>query len=148
MFLSHSSLGRLPLTRGLALAATALLGTALPAAAQQPGSKMWPGNVQSPSQFWYAPRSAAPAVSTARPAAVASTQPVRAPLLAPFQIVVTVPAGPSTELIALRGPSGQLQRFPLEGGRGAITARSVTVYPGERLTIRVTPAAVARRSGE
>ena len=41
--------------------------------------------------------------------------------------------------VDLRGPNGQVQRFPVEGGRAAIQYRQVVVRPGEMLTIHWIP---------
>ena len=42
--------------------------------------------------------------------------------------------------VGLRGPDGQVRRFAVEGGSEAIQVRSVTLRPGESVTIRWTPA--------
>jgi len=57
-------------------------------------------------------------------------------------IVVEPPPRPATEplTVGLRGPDGQVRRFPVEGGREAIQVRSVTLRAGESVTIRWTPA--------
>jgi hypothetical protein len=57
-------------------------------------------------------------------------------------VVVTLPrqAVPEKLYVNLRGPDGQVRRFPVEGGRAAIQYRSVTLQPGEMLTIRWAPA--------
>jgi hypothetical protein len=39
--------------------------------------------------------------------------------------------------VTLRGPDGQLRRFPVEGGAGAVPARIVVLRPGESVSIRV-----------
>jgi hypothetical protein len=48
---------------------------------------------------------------------------------------------PATEalFVDIRGPDGQLRRFPVEGGNAAIQYRQVTLRRGEMLTIRWTP---------
>jgi hypothetical protein len=56
--------------------------------------------------------------------------------------VAETPARPAAQpfTIGLRGPDGQVRRFPVEGGRETIQVRSVTLRAGESLTIRWTPA--------
>jgi hypothetical protein len=38
--------------------------------------------------------------------------------------------------VALRGPDGQVRRFPVVGGRDAIQYRQVVLRPGQSLTIQ------------
>jgi hypothetical protein len=56
-------------------------------------------------------------------------------------VVVTMPVQPSKEqlYVNLRGPDGQVRRFPVES-RAAIQYRKVIVHAGETLTIRWAPA--------
>jgi hypothetical protein len=56
-------------------------------------------------------------------------------------VVVTLPVQPPSKpfYVDLRGPNGQVRRFPVEGGRAAIQYRQVTVRPGEMLTIHWIP---------
>jgi hypothetical protein len=63
----------------------------------------------------------------ARTTAVAST----------VSVVVVTPAQAAPEPfdVALRGPDGQVRRFPVEGGREAIQTRQVVLRPGETVTI-------------
>jgi hypothetical protein len=51
--------------------------------------------------------------------------------------VVVTPAQPKMEsvVIGLRGPDGELRRFPLEGGRAAVQA-PIVLRPGQSVTIR------------
>ena len=52
-------------------------------------------------------------------------------------VVTTLPrASTAPVYVDIRGPDGQLRRFPLEGGRAAIQYRQVILHPGERLTIQ------------
>jgi len=56
-----------------------------------------------------------------------------------ISIVVTPPASPANDPLSvrLRGPEGQVRRFPVEGGRAAIQFdRTVIVRPGHSVTIR------------
>jgi len=58
-----------------------------------------------------------------------------------ISIVVEAPRPVTAPLtVDLRGPDGQVRRFPVEGGREAIQVQSVTVRAGESVTIRWTPA--------
>jgi hypothetical protein len=68
----------------------------------------------------------------------APTRIVRAmPQTAPFSVVVTTPIHPPSKpfYVSLRGPDGQVRRFPVEGGPAAIRYREVVLRPGETLTI-------------
>jgi hypothetical protein len=52
---------------------------------------------------------------------------------------IMAPAQPATEpvYVDLRGPDGQVRRFPVEGGREAIRyQQSVVLRPGNSLTIQ------------
>jgi hypothetical protein len=69
------------------------------------------------------PAQPAPAVAV-RPAAVS---------------IVVAPPAPVVEeplTVDLRGPDGQIRRFPVEGGRAAIQTTQVVLRPGESVTIR------------
>jgi hypothetical protein len=59
-----------------------------------------------------------------------------------ISVVVTMPVQPAKEpyYVNLRGPDGQVRRFPVEGGRAAIQYRQVVLHPGEMLTIHWIPA--------
>jgi hypothetical protein len=85
----------------------------------------------------------------------AGDQPARRPRPAPAPVVRSVTPSPVTISVAvqpparaaaervyvdLRGPDGQLRRFPVEGGRDAIQARQVVLHPGESLTVLWTAA--------
>ena len=68
----------------------------------------------------------------------APTPIVRAmPQAAPYSVVVNMPVQPPSKpfYVDLRGPDGQVRRFPVEGGRAAIRYRQVVLHPGETLTI-------------
>jgi uncharacterized iron-regulated membrane protein len=41
--------------------------------------------------------------------------------------------------VAIRGPDGEVRRYPVEGGPSAIVIRRYAVNPGEVLTIAVNP---------
>jgi hypothetical protein len=57
-----------------------------------------------------------------------------------LSVVVTPAPRPAVApyYVDLRGPDGQVRRFPVEGGRAAIQAPPVVVLrPGETLTLRL-----------
>jgi hypothetical protein len=64
------------------------------------------------------------------------------PQPATYSVVVTMPVQPPSKpfYVNLRGPDGQVRRFPVEGGPAAIRYRQVVLHPGESLTIRWTAA--------
>jgi hypothetical protein len=66
-----------------------------------------------------------PVTHLARPTAAAS-------------VVLTVPAPAAADAVYvdLRGPDGQVRRFPLEGGRAAIQVQEVVLRPGSSVTIQ------------
>jgi hypothetical protein len=73
-------------------------------------------------------------------------QPTAAPLartasatLMSATVSVPVPPEPAETLVDLRGPDGQVRRFPVEGGLATIQYRQVVLRPGETLVIRWTP---------
>jgi hypothetical protein len=82
------------------------------------------------------------------------TQPASAPVaraapvtiaVAPvtISVAVTTPSKLATDqvYVNLRGPDGQLRRFPIEGGRGAIQSPPVVVLrPGQSVTIHMAVA--------
>jgi hypothetical protein len=84
--------------------------------------------------------------SSARPAP--RPQPTAAPLaraasatlVTSATVSVSVPPEPAETLVDLRGPDGQVRRFPVEGGLATIQYRQVVLRPGETLVIRWTPA--------
>jgi hypothetical protein len=59
------------------------------------------------------------------------------PRPAAFSVVVNMPVQPPSKpfYVDLRGPDGQVRRFPVEGGRAAIRYRQVVLQPGQSLTI-------------
>jgi hypothetical protein len=71
-------------------------------------------------------------------------QPAPAPVvrLVPVRVAISVvatPPQPAQEpvYVNLRGPDGQVRRFPVEGGRAAIQSAPVVVLrPGQSVTIR------------
>jgi hypothetical protein len=74
---------------------------------------------------------------------IAHPQPAPAPVAyvvpqaALLSVVVTMPIRPPSKpfYVDLRGPDGQVRRFPVEGGRAAIQYRQVVIRSGETLTI-------------
>jgi hypothetical protein len=48
----------------------------------------------------------------------------------------TLPAT-ETAYLNLRGPDGQVRRFPVEGGAAELSSRVIVLRPGESATIRV-----------
>jgi hypothetical protein len=55
---------------------------------------------------------------------------------APVEVSITEPERP-TEMVAIRGPNGEVRSFPLVGGRKAIKARTIIVRPGQSLNLVV-----------
>ena len=54
-------------------------------------------------------------------------------------VIVTTPVQPTAApvYVDIRGPDGQVRRFPVEGGRAAIQAApAVVLRPGQSVTIR------------
>jgi len=84
----------------------------------------------------------------ARPQPATQHQPAPTPAIRTVTLPVTVSvmiAAPSTSMleeayVTLRGPDGQLRRFPVEGGHAAIHYRQTILHPGESLTVLWTPA--------
>jgi hypothetical protein len=74
--------------------------------------------------------------STASAPAVRRTAYV-APSPVTISIAVQPPARTAVEpvYVTLRGPDGQVRRFPIEGGSAAIQSRQVVLHPGESLTV-------------
>lgn len=58
------------------------------------------------------------------------------PAATSVQVAVILPPEPAPVYISLRGPDGEVSRFPLEGGRRAVRPREIVVHPGETATIR------------
>ena len=111
---------KVPFVKGavLALAAFLLLGSPLLAG---PGV---PGRVHPTSSSQPAPATVARVTPSAITIAIVVEAP--RPATAPFTV-------------DLRGPDGQVRRFPVEGGRETIKVQSVTVRPGQSVTILWTP---------
>lgn len=59
------------------------------------------------------------------------------PMPMTVSVVVTTASQPARETLQvdLRGPNGQVRRFPVEGGRAAIRYRQIVLRPGESVTI-------------
>jgi len=141
MFLSRILFSRTALLVGLAVAG--LLWAARPASAQQPpyvetarfdrpnAGAALPGAFYAP---WYAP----PAPVVARAPAVL---PQRA---GPLVVTATFPASAETAAVTLRGPDGEVQRYPLEGGPQSIQTRTVIVRQGETASFHFALAAPSR----
>ena len=55
-------------------------------------------------------------------------------------VATAAQAAPAPVYVDIRGPDGQMRRFPVEGGRTAIQYRQLLLRPGEMLTIRWSPA--------
>jgi hypothetical protein len=74
-------------------------------------------------------------------AAVAPTTSPSVRLQGSVAVVVATPAptAPEPFSVDIRGPDGQVRRFPVEGGRAAIQYRQVILHPGDMLTIRWKP---------
>lgn len=70
----------------------------------------------------------------AQPAPVYRAVPVP-PIVSVAVTVVRQPKKGSIE-VNLRGPDGQLRRFPVEGGREAIEYQQFVLRPGQSVTIR------------
>jgi hypothetical protein len=51
-------------------------------------------------------------------------------------VVAQAQPAPAPMYVAIRGPDGQVRRFPVEGGREAIQVRQVVLHPGESLTLQ------------
>jgi hypothetical protein len=146
MFFSHMLRFSLSAFGGLAIAATALLFAAEPAAAQPPSGPQVPVGAKAfqaamiQQEFW---QHQAQRRAEARPAPDYRTPASRPAAPAAFTVVVTLPAPvpalrseSPTLAVDLRGPDGQLRRFAVEGGREAIQPRTVVVRPGETATIQ------------
>ncbi len=132
MFVSRMIRFLTPAFGSLALASAALLLAAGPAAAQIPGSsKLWPWNVQGTNQT--------PAVARTTPPSAVRQPSSSQQAVHSINVVVSIPGVLSSEFLTLQGPDGKVRAFPVEGGRHAIVVREVTLTPGERVTINLTP---------
>ena len=60
------------------------------------------------------------------------------PVPVSVSVAVTIMRQPMREpvFVTLRGPDGQLRRFPVEGGREAIEYEQFVLRPGQSVTIR------------
>jgi hypothetical protein len=129
---------------GLAVAA-ALLVVVGPAAAQPPTLRIPPDargyQTVLATQAYLRALDAYLARAATPPSAVASAPSPYRPA-APASVEVTVigpPPAPEAApvYVNIRGPEGELRRFPLEGGREALQSRVIVVRPGESATIQV-----------
>jgi hypothetical protein len=84
---------------------------------------------------WSGTQNSGPSSSQPAPAPVARLVPGR---VAISVVVVTQPQPLSEPVyINLRGPDGEVRRFPVEGGRSAIqSSPAVVLRPGQSVTIR------------
>jgi hypothetical protein len=131
-----------------AVAAAALALGAGEAAAQYRGGPRVPPDARGFQtaqilQRYQRQRAARPA--TVPPPAV-TTAPVYQPAIptGPLQVVISTPepaAAPAPFSVAIRGPDGEVRRFPVEGGQAAIRVREITVQPGQQVAITITPTA-------
>jgi hypothetical protein len=111
---------RVPFVKGAVLAAAAFLLMA-PQVLAGPATRAGSRTVTPPQP------SPATAVRVAPPAIT-------------IALVVEPPRATTKPLtVGLRGPDGQVRRFPVEGGREAIQVRSVILRSGESVTILWTP---------
>lgn len=94
------------------------------------------------------------AASPSIPQTVTRT-PVYRPAPSAMQVIVqapvrtegarSAPAVPAPYSIAIRGPDGELRRYPVEGGPSSVVVRQYTVQPGQAITVYVNPPAAAPR---
>ena len=63
-------------------------------------------------------------------------QVVRVPVVVAVGVTVMPQPAMGAVQVNLRGPDGQLRRFPLEGGREAIEYEQFVLRPGQSVTIR------------
>jgi hypothetical protein len=63
-------------------------------------------------------------------------QVVQVPVLVSVGVTVVPQRAMGSVQVNLRGPDGQLRRFPVEGGREAIEYEQIVLRPGQSVTIR------------
>jgi hypothetical protein len=135
---------------GLAVAAALLVVG--PAAAQPPTLRIPPDargyQTVLATQEYLRTLAAVPARGVTPPSAVASAPSPYRPA-APTAVEVTVTGPPPAPeaapvYVTIRGPDGELRRFPLEGGREALQSRVIVVRPGESATIPIVVGARGR----
>jgi hypothetical protein len=141
------------LLSGLAAAAALLIAVG-PAAAQQRASAFRiPPDARGyqtvvATQEYLRARATVPAGGVTPPSAVAAApRPYRPAASASLEVTVIGPApAPQTTpvYVDIRGPDGELRRFPLEGGPEALQSRVIVVRPGESATIQLVFAARGR----
>ncbi len=141
MFLSRILFSRTSVLAGLVVAG--LLWTVQPASAQQApyagvskfdranAGAAPPGAYYAP---WYAPRAPAPVQPAPQ---VAAMRPAYGSLL----VTVQGPTAVEPVYVTLRGPDGEVQRFPLESGSASIQTRGVIVRQGDAATFHFVVAA-------
>jgi hypothetical protein len=85
-------------------------------------------------------------VHASKPSA-APSQPAAAPIVTRSVssitvVVVPVPTAPATEplVVGIRGPNGEVRRFPVEGGSSAIQSGQIVLRPGQSITVQWTAA--------
>jgi hypothetical protein len=83
-------------------------------------------------------RAGKPPVIRSRPAFTAVAHAGPQPEI--VSVIVTTPVQPTAApvYVDIRGPDGQVRRFPVEGGRAAIQYRQVILHAGEMLTLHWT----------
>ncbi|MFO0927501.1 MAG: hypothetical protein U0736_10745 [Gemmataceae bacterium] len=55
------------------------------------------------------------------------------------EVTPAAPVEAEASTIAIRGPDGEVRRFPLEGGPSSIVVRQYTITPGQAVTVQVVP---------
>jgi len=131
---------RLPRSLSPLVAVTAVLLTVLPVAAQPripPDAKGYQTTMivqqYHLAREQAAPRPASPTLPSYRWAAPAVSVDVNVPNVAP-------PVSRPTTYVTIRGPDGEVRRFPLARGvEVQYVRRHVVLRPGESTTIRLTP---------
>jgi hypothetical protein len=94
---------------------------------------LWAGDASAGgSHYNSAPYRAVPAPSNPAPPVIYSNA-------APVSVTVSV-APPKPEVkpmvVSIRGPEGEVRKFPVEGGEAAIEVRQVILHAGQSVTIR------------
>ncbi|MFO0927503.1 MAG: hypothetical protein U0736_10755 [Gemmataceae bacterium] len=158
-----SSVARLSLTAALLFGSNACLTS--PASAQYPRIAPDARGYQTTMQLMQQraasspslPRSYARSASPSLPQSYTVTP--AAPAYQAVQVTVAAPQGrtqvargtPATQpgvpySIAIRGPDGEVRRYPVEGGPSSVVVRQYTVSPGQAITVYVQPPAPATPS--
>ncbi len=122
------SQGLCALTKGVGLAAAALLWLT-------PG--VWAGGGEH-VRAGDAPGWRTASVSTPAPVARRVAYVVPVPMTISIEVQPPARITRETVYVNLRGPDGQVRRFPVEGGAASIQTRQVTLHPGESLSLHWT----------